>query len=128
MRGASSLSLPGTVARGLIAGAVGTLAMDLVWFSRFKRGGGEGGFGGFEVTRNVTSWEQAPAPAVMGRKLIEGVTRREVPVERAATVSNAMHWAYGTNTERTRALDGWLWTYNHRRPHRAIGRQPPSPA
>jgi transposase InsO family protein len=38
-------------------------------------------------------------------------------------------WAYGalygTNRERTAALDGWLWTYNHRRRHTAIGRQPP---
>ncbi len=36
-------------------------------------------------------------------------------------------WAYGaiyaTSTERTAALDGWLWTYNHRRRHQAIGRQ-----
>jgi transposase InsO family protein len=38
-------------------------------------------------------------------------------------------WAYGalygTNRERNAALDGWLWTYNHRRRHSAIGRQPP---
>jgi transposase InsO family protein len=38
-------------------------------------------------------------------------------------------WAYGalygTERERTAALDGWLWTYNHRRRHSAIGRQPP---
>ena len=38
-------------------------------------------------------------------------------------------WAYGalygTNRERTAALDGWLYRYNHHRPHRAIGRQPP---
>jgi transposase InsO family protein len=38
-------------------------------------------------------------------------------------------WAYGalygTNRERTAALEGWLWTYNHRRRHSAIGRQPP---
>ena len=38
-------------------------------------------------------------------------------------------WAYGalygTNPERTAALDGWLWRYNHRRQHSAIGRQPP---
>jgi len=38
-------------------------------------------------------------------------------------------WAYGAiyrdSAERTAALDGWLWTYNHRRPHQAIGRQPP---
>jgi transposase InsO family protein len=38
-------------------------------------------------------------------------------------------WAYGalygSERERTAALDGWLWTYNHRRRHSAIGRQPP---
>ena len=33
----------GAVARGLVAGAVGTLAMDLLWFYRYRRGGGEGG-------------------------------------------------------------------------------------
>ena len=38
-------------------------------------------------------------------------------------------WAYGSiygsSRERTRALDGWLWHYNHRRKHTALGRQPP---
>ena len=38
-------------------------------------------------------------------------------------------WAYGaiyrTSQERTRALDGWLWTYNHRRRHSALGHRPP---
>jgi transposase InsO family protein len=38
-------------------------------------------------------------------------------------------WAYGAiyrdSQQRTAALDGWLWTYNHRRRHSAIGRQPP---
>jgi transposase InsO family protein len=38
-------------------------------------------------------------------------------------------WAYGAiyrdSTERTAALDGWPWTYNHRRPHQAIARQTP---
>ena len=38
-------------------------------------------------------------------------------------------WAYGpiygSSRERTAALDGWLWHYNHRRPHSALGRQPP---
>jgi transposase InsO family protein len=38
-------------------------------------------------------------------------------------------WAYGaiyrSSQERTAALDGWLWHYNHRRKHQAIGRQPP---
>jgi transposase InsO family protein len=38
-------------------------------------------------------------------------------------------WAYGaiyrSSSERTAALDGWLWHYNHRRRHSAIGHQPP---
>jgi transposase InsO family protein len=38
-------------------------------------------------------------------------------------------WAYAaiyaSSTERTHALDGWLWHYNHRRPHSALGHQPP---
>jgi transposase InsO family protein len=38
-------------------------------------------------------------------------------------------WAYGaiygSSRERTRALDGWLWHYNHRRPHSALSHQPP---
>jgi transposase InsO family protein len=38
-------------------------------------------------------------------------------------------WAYGaiyrSSAERTAALDGWLWDYNHRRRHSALGRQPP---
>ncbi len=38
-------------------------------------------------------------------------------------------WAYGAvyrhSTERTAALDGWLWHYNHHRKHSALGHQPP---
>ena len=39
-------------------------------------------------------------------------------------------WAYGaiyrSSTERTNALDGWLWHYNHQRRHSALGHQPPA--
>jgi transposase InsO family protein len=38
-------------------------------------------------------------------------------------------WAYGaiygSSAERTAALDGWLWRYNHERPHGSLGRKPP---
>jgi transposase InsO family protein len=38
-------------------------------------------------------------------------------------------WAYSaiyaTSTERTAAPHGWLWTYNHRRPHGALSHKPP---
>ena len=39
-------------------------------------------------------------------------------------------WAYGaiygTSAERTAALDGWLRTYNHRRPHGSLRHKPPA--
>jgi transposase InsO family protein len=38
-------------------------------------------------------------------------------------------WAYGavyrSSSERTAALDGWLWHYNHQRRHSALSHQPP---
>jgi transposase InsO family protein len=38
-------------------------------------------------------------------------------------------WAYGaiyaSSAQRTAALDGWIYRYNHHRRHSAIGRQPP---
>ncbi|MGD1059729.1 MAG: integrase core domain-containing protein [Solirubrobacteraceae bacterium] len=38
-------------------------------------------------------------------------------------------WAYGaiyrSSSERTKALDGWLWHYNHQRRHSALGHKPP---
>ncbi len=44
------------------------------------------------------------------------------------TLTNS--WAYGaiyrSSHERTAALDGWLWHYNHRRRHSALGHQPPA--
>jgi transposase InsO family protein len=43
------------------------------------------------------------------------------------TLTNS--WAHGTiyrsSHERTQALDGWIWHYNHRRRHSALGHQPP---
>jgi transposase InsO family protein len=39
-------------------------------------------------------------------------------------------WAYGAiyrdSSERTQALDGWLWRYNYKRNHGALGRKPPA--
>jgi transposase InsO family protein len=38
-------------------------------------------------------------------------------------------WAYGaiygSSQERAAALDGWLWIYNHRRPHGSLSHKPP---
>jgi hypothetical protein len=69
--------------------------MDLLWFARYRREGGEGMFGGWEFSSGLDSWDDAPAPAQVGKRLIEGLFRVELPPRRAALVNNVTHWLYG---------------------------------
>lgn len=85
----------GAVARGLIAGVVGTAAMDLVWYRRYKRGGGESGFPAWEFSSGLDNWDNASAPGKLGKRLYEGFTQRELPPRYAALTNNVMHWGYG---------------------------------
>jgi hypothetical protein len=85
----------GALGRGLVAGALGTAAMDLLWFWRYQRDDGEGTFLAWEFSSGLCSWEQAPAPAQVGKRLFEGILQRELPAERAALVNNITHWGYG---------------------------------
>jgi hypothetical protein len=95
MPSASAGSTPlGAVARGLAAATVGTLAMDLTMFLKYRHGGKDR-FRDWEFSANVTTWADAPAPAQVGRRLVEGVFQRQLPDERAALVNNITHWAYG---------------------------------
>ena len=82
-------------ARGKLAGAAGTLAMDLLWYRRSRRAGGEPGFLAWETAAGLEGWDDAPAPAQVGRKLVRLVLRRDLPPERARLVTNVMHWSYG---------------------------------
>jgi hypothetical protein len=85
----------GAILRGLVAGAVGTAAMDMVWYMRYRRGGGKERFLDWELSTGLTSWDNAPAPALVGKRLLEGFSGKTLPPERAAFVNNVMHWAYG---------------------------------
>jgi hypothetical protein len=85
----------GAVFRGLVAGAAGTGAMDALLYARYRRGHGKEGFERWEFASDVDGWEQAPAPAQVGKRLVEGLFERELPPERARLVNNITHWAYG---------------------------------
>ncbi len=85
----------GAITRGLVAGAVGTLAMDTLLYLRYRRGGGTDPFGRWEFSGTVQNWDDAPAPAQVGRRLFEGLFQRKLPDHRAALVNNITHWAYG---------------------------------
>src|SRR4051795_4093182 len=90
--------------RGALAGAAGTLAMDLLWYSRARRGGSDAAFLRWEVVRDLQTWDDAPAPGQVGRKIVATVTGADPPVARAAAISNVMHWAYGTSWAAAYAL------------------------
>jgi hypothetical protein len=92
---AATMTPIGAVTGGLVASAVGTLAMDLVFFARYRSSGGKSSFRDWEFSSTVESWEEAPAPAQVGKRLVEGLFRLELPDERAALVNNIMHWGYG---------------------------------
>ena len=93
---AAPLTPVGAVVRGLLAGAVGTAAMDTFLFVRYRRGGGKERPEEWESSEDLSSWEDAPAPAQVGKRLVEGLFEVELPPTRARLVNNVMHWAYGT--------------------------------
>ena len=84
----------GAVVRGAIAAGVGTLAMDAVWYRRYRRGGGSSSFRDWELASGLSSWDEAPAPAKAGKRIYEGFFQRELPASAARLTTNVMHWVY----------------------------------
>ena len=110
------------------ATAIGFLKRALTFFARF----------GIQVERILTdngSAYRATIHALACKTL--GIRHIRTRAYRPQTNGKAERfirtlltgWAYGaiygSSHERTRALDGWLWHYNHRRRHSALGHQPP---
>ena len=92
--GRASLSPVGAIARGAAAGVVGTLAFDLWLYLQYRRGGGTEPFRDWEWSADVTGWDGAPAPAQVGRRIVEGVLQKPLPDSSAAPMNNVAHWAY----------------------------------
>jgi hypothetical protein len=80
---------------GAASGAVGTAAMDLVWFGRYRRGGGEQGLIAWETAQGLDKWDDASAPGKLGRRVVEAVTHRELPDRWARPMTNLVHWTTG---------------------------------
>jgi hypothetical protein len=69
--------------------------MDSFLFARYRRDGGDSSLGEWESSAGVTTWDEAPAPAHVGKRLVEGLFHIELAPGRARLVNNVMHWAYG---------------------------------
>jgi hypothetical protein len=61
------------VAGGLLAGAVGTVCLDTVQYLRYRRTGGRESLLAWEFAP-VPTWDKAPAPGQVARRVIEGFT------------------------------------------------------
>jgi hypothetical protein len=88
-------SVLGSIIRGAAASALGTLAMDASLYWRYRHEGGDAAFAGWESSESLMSWENAPAPALVAKELLERVLEHEVSPKYARLLNNATHWAFG---------------------------------
>jgi hypothetical protein len=89
------VSLVRRVVAGASAGAVGTAAMDLLLYARYRRDDGKDALLRWEFAGGVMSWDEASAPGQVGQKLERAVTGRPPPESWARATTNFTHWATG---------------------------------
>jgi uncharacterized membrane protein YagU involved in acid resistance len=75
----------GALGRGLLAGIVGTAAMTA--YQELLPGAGDS---------KDPSWEDAPAPAQVARRILSGVFHADVSADKIPLLTSVVHWAYGT--------------------------------
>jgi hypothetical protein len=104
------------IAAGLLAGAVGTVCLDTVQYLRYRRAGGTKSPLAWEFAP-IRTWEQAPDPGQVARRVIEGFTQRKLLDRSAFPISTAMHWGYGSGA----AAAYGILAGSLRSPHAAYG-------
>lgn len=95
MRSARRPGIVRQLVAGAVAGAVGTAAMDLLLYQRYRREGGKESLGRWELAAGVSSWDDASAPGQIGQKVERLATGRPPPDTWARTTTNVVHWATG---------------------------------
>lgn len=81
--------------KGVAAGALATAAMDTLLYVRYRRSGGTEGPFRWEFSANVHGWEDASAPGLVGKRLVEKILGHQAPDKWARPIQNAMHWGTG---------------------------------
>jgi hypothetical protein len=82
------------IRRAMLAGAVGTLAMDALWYQRYRRAGGTDSFIGWEFGGPASTFSEAGTPAQVGAALAQKLDI-ELPESAARLTNNVVHWATG---------------------------------
>lgn len=77
--------------------------MDLVWYRRYRSGGGDQPFVAWETSEGTTGYEHAAAPARTA-KAVADLAGIELPESSARSVNNAVHWLTGLAWGETHGL------------------------
>lgn len=83
----------GALLRGLLGGGGGTALMTA--YQELIQSGEESG-NDKEPQSEAERWQEAPVPAQVGKRILEGMFQRRVSADRIPMLTTAMHWLYGT--------------------------------
>lgn len=97
------MGIVASAARGALAGIVATAAMDLVWYRRYRADGGDQPLLEWEFSSAADRFDDAPAPARVGRRAA-AVVGVDLPDEWAGATNNLVHWMTGIGWGKFAAL------------------------
>jgi len=69
--------------------------MDASLYRRYRHDGGHEAFPAWESSAGLVSWENAPAPALVAKRLLEGVLEHDISSRYARFLDNITHWGFG---------------------------------
>ena len=95
MSKAKSIDTKDGVVIGAVSAAVGTAAMDLLLYARYRREGGKDSLWKWEFGDGIKDWDEASAPGQLGQKVERFLLRRPPPDSWARSTTNLVHWATG---------------------------------
>ena len=79
------------------------MAMDLLWYRRYRADGGDQPFAAWEFSTSAESFEDAPAPAKVGQR-IAGAFGVELPNSSVSATNSIVHWSTGLGWGKLGAL------------------------
>ncbi len=84
-----------TIATGVIAAGVETLALDLLQVFRQRQNRTGSSFRSLETGESIEGWDDVSAPGEIGRRVMQGFVQRDLPSSMARSLNNVVHWSYG---------------------------------
>lgn len=80
--------------RGVAAGAAGTIAMDLLGYRSYRHDNGRSSLSDWEFRSTSDGFDDAPAPAKVG-KWLASAAHIDLPDSAATATNNVVHWTTG---------------------------------